>query len=174
MSVQWIDEWQRPPDLAMRGRFSTPRLNIKPVSGGKYALALGPVGWQLDRGGEIVTRLAFPTDGASIPWIAQWKYQRFDARYLRSAVSHDRPYSMHGVDPAMKLTRHQADSLLYWGMVEECDEATAERFYFWVRSPVGGYIWERRANCPLVSRWWAACCAEDNEAALDRFIASFA
>ena len=94
----------------------------------------------------------FPTDGASLPLLVQWRWSPWEPRIFNKAVRHDAGYSLHDIQDGWgskcvvddRFKRElQADgfeaSKLFWSMVHN----------------FGGSAWNK-SNIPEIGNYWFA------------------
>lgn len=87
------------------------------------------------------------SDGASLPWIIQWKWKPYDERYVREAFTHDARFCAHDASFA------DSNKLFKEGL-ESCGWKYSQLFYVGVSSPWGWYSYNfiptMEENIPLL------------------------
>jgi len=117
------------------------------------AITRTDIGLTLQDGRELWVPAGFHTDGATILRLLRVFYERFDPRYLRSAVVHDFLYSAHDFADWMKIpSRAVVDSIFYGAMKAE-GFSRAWLFYGAVRA-FGAPIWHWTPNAPGVEQYF--------------------
>lgn len=131
----------------------------------RLAITLEDHHW-IDPDGRIITVYrGFPTDGASLPWLAKWRWDPWQPDVLAAALPHDLGYSLHGTEFDVG-TKRQVDRRFLQGM--ETMGFRADRL-FWRAVQMGGHLsWRTPNNRHMEGYLWSL---RNNK--LDAWIESF-
>ena len=100
---------------------------------------------------NITVKRGFNTDGASVPWLFQWKFKPFDNRTIRSVILHDYLYVLHDYDPTFTMDRKMADDILLESLVAE--SWTNAKMYYDASMIFGGPLWQLKKPRTDVTEW---------------------
>lgn len=131
-----------PPFL---GRFLTPIPRLIHIKR-DFVITVDDLRWLDPDGTERILRRGFPSDGASVPWIATLRWSPWDERVLGEALLHDGGYSLRETEFALG-NKAEVDLRFYRGMIVA--GFPRERL-FWRAVQAGGWLAWWSPNNPLV------------------------
>lgn len=133
-------------------------------------ISLDDVKWRDRYGGYRLTPRGFPNDGMSYGWLVRMLtgWDNYDENTIRSAITHDCPYSMHDHLCNWSLPRKKVDIDLLDGLRNDRDPSFAWIKYRAVRR-IGWIPWGIVTEDELVKQW--ILCLWEGDKILDEWIA---